>query len=96
MESARALSKSFGGVGRGANARNKRATSVLGGRIFGSREYARKNFLFAILHGDVTRDQPIKVSTKIRWRNMDPRPGFCPPVYPAVGLKQALDSSALN
>ena len=58
-------------------------TPALGGRIIGSRRYARKKLFFARLQGDITRERPIKVSPKIRWRNMDPRPFFCSPVYPA-------------
>ena len=60
-----------------------RRTSALGGRIIGSRRYARIFLFFARLQGDITRERPIKVSPKIRWRNMDPRTIFCSPVYPA-------------
>ena len=47
------------------------------------KEVCGKKLFFVFLHGDITRDRPIKVSPKIRWRNMDPRMIFCSPVYPA-------------
>ena len=44
-------------------------------------EVCGKKPFFGFLHGEVTRDQAIKVSTKIRWRTMDPQPDFWSPVY---------------